>query len=47
MPPEAAFNHALRIIPPRQSSGLVKLHYWLEKLEEKKENRPQINADEQ
>ncbi len=29
---EGAFNHALRTLPPRQTSGLVELHRWLAKL---------------
>ena len=29
---EGAFNHALRTLPPRTTSGLVELHEWLAKL---------------
>ena len=29
---EGAFNHALRTLPPRPTSGLVELHEWLAKL---------------
>jgi len=29
---EGAFNHALRTLPPRQSSGLVEMRKWLAKL---------------
>jgi hypothetical protein len=29
---EGAFNHALRTLPPRPTSGLVDLHEWLAKL---------------
>ena len=29
---EGAFNHALRSLPPRESSGLVELQKWLAKL---------------
>jgi hypothetical protein len=29
---ESAFNHALRTMPPRQSSGLVEMQKWFAKL---------------
>jgi hypothetical protein len=29
---EGAFNHALRTLPPRATSGLVELHEWLARL---------------
>ncbi len=29
---EGAFNHALRTLPPRPSSGLVEMQAWLAKL---------------
>jgi len=29
---EGAFNHALRTMPPRRSSGLVEMQKWLAKL---------------
>jgi hypothetical protein len=29
---EGAFNHALRTLPPRPSSGLVEMQTWLAKL---------------
>ncbi|MGA2184990.1 MAG: hypothetical protein ABSH47_18380 [Bryobacteraceae bacterium] len=29
---EGAFNHALRTMPPRPSSGLVEMQEWLAKL---------------
>jgi len=29
---EGAFNHALRTLPPRPSSGLVEMQKWLAKL---------------
>jgi hypothetical protein len=29
---EGAFNHALRTMPPRPSSGLVEMQRWLAKL---------------
>jgi hypothetical protein len=29
---EGAFNHALRTMPPRASSGLVEMQKWLAKL---------------
>jgi hypothetical protein len=29
---ESAFNHALRTLPPRPSSGLVEMQDWLAKL---------------
>jgi hypothetical protein len=29
---ESAFNHALRTLPPRPSSGLVEMQNWLAKL---------------
>jgi hypothetical protein len=29
---EGAFNHALRTMPPRESSGLVEMQKWLAKL---------------
>jgi hypothetical protein len=29
---ESAFNHALRTMPPRQSSGLVEMQEWFDKL---------------
>lgn len=29
---EGAFNHALRTLPPRPTSGLVELHEWLARL---------------
>jgi hypothetical protein len=29
---EGAFNHALRTLPPRATSGLAELHEWLTKL---------------
>jgi hypothetical protein len=29
---ESAFNHALRTLPPRPSSGLVEMQSWLAKL---------------
>jgi len=29
---EGAFNHALRTLPPRPSSGLVEMQQWLAKL---------------
>jgi hypothetical protein len=29
---ENAFNHALRSEPPRASSGMVEMQYWLAKL---------------
>jgi hypothetical protein len=29
---EGAFNHALRTMPPRPSSGLVEMQKWLAKL---------------
>lgn len=30
---EGAFNHALRTLPPRPSSGLVEMQAWLAKLQ--------------
>jgi hypothetical protein len=30
---EGAFNHALRSLPPRPSSGLVEMQRWLAKLD--------------
>jgi hypothetical protein len=30
---ESAFNHALRTLPPRPSSGLVEMQSWLAKLQ--------------
>lgn len=29
---EGAFNHALRTLPPRSSSGLVEMQAWFRKL---------------
>ncbi len=29
---EGAFNHALRTLPPRESSGMVEMQEWLAKL---------------
>jgi hypothetical protein len=29
---EPAFNHAVRTMPPRPSSGLVEMQHWLAKL---------------
>ena len=29
---ESAFNHALRTMPPRQSTGLVEMQEWFAKL---------------
>jgi hypothetical protein len=29
---ESAFNHALRTLPPRPSSGLVEMQQWVAKL---------------
>jgi hypothetical protein len=29
---EAAFNHAVRTMPPRESSGMVEMQKWLAKL---------------
>ena len=29
---EGAFNHALRTLPPRPSSGMVEMQQWLKKL---------------
>jgi hypothetical protein len=29
---EGAFNHALRALPPRRSSGLVEMQAWFRKL---------------
>jgi hypothetical protein len=44
-----AFNEAVRNAKPEPWSGLVELHYWLEKLEEKKarERKSQSTADGQ
>ena len=36
---EDAFNHAIRTFPPRQSSGLVDLHRYLEELERKRRSQ--------
>jgi hypothetical protein len=30
---EGAFNHALRTLPPRPSSGMVEMQMWLSKLD--------------
>jgi hypothetical protein len=29
---ESAFNHAIRTMPPRKSSGLVEMQVWFKKL---------------